>query len=216
MSKDKRELKKKATKAIIAASTASGIVVGGLYSSPEDLIHPKPVIMNIDEDEDFYDEHVKKDENFGDKLRNYINNLPLIVRITIVLPFWAIGFVIIALCSNLWKLIGNPLLSHLSVWAVIAMVMLAAFAIFGKIMYPKIPIKKFINKNTLIITGVTVVILCICHLVFPNIWDEYESNIRQVQIAAVAIALIAGSYQLYHDFYQTKLVVSGNDLTFES
>ena len=49
--KDLEEVKKKAAKAIIAASTASSVIVGGLYSSPDDLLHPKPVIMNITEDE---------------------------------------------------------------------------------------------------------------------------------------------------------------------
>ena len=58
--KDLEEVKKKAAKAIIAASTASSVIVGGLYSSPDDLLHPKPVIMNITEDEDFYDEENQK------------------------------------------------------------------------------------------------------------------------------------------------------------
>ena len=68
MEDKKAEIKKKAAKAIIAASTASSVVVGGLYSSPEDLLYPKPVIMNITGDEDFYDEHVRKEPTCRDKL----------------------------------------------------------------------------------------------------------------------------------------------------
>ena len=216
MEDKKAEIKKKAAKAIIAASTASSVVVGGLYSSPEDLIHPKPVIMNINEDEDFYDEHVRKEPTWRDKLRNYINNLPLIVRITIVLPLWAIGFLIISLTTNLWKMILNPILSHLSVWIIIAFVMLASLVAFGKTVFPKLKIKEFINRHTLITVGITVGILIVFHVIFINVWEDYETYMKPVYIATIAIGLVAGSYQLYHDFYQTKIVVSTENMTFEN
>ncbi len=214
--KDLEEVKKKAAKAIIAASTASSVIVGGLYSSPDDLLHPKPVIMNINEDEDFYDEHVRKEPTLRDRLKNYINNLPFVIRAVIVLPFWAIGFMIIALTSNLWKLIVSPILAHLSVWVIIAFVMLASLVAFGKIMYPKIDARKFINKNTLIVTGITVGLVIIAHLLCVNLWSDYEHYIRQVQIAMVTIGLICGSYQLYHQFYQSKMVVTADNMVLEN
>ena len=147
MEKDVKEIKKKAAKAVIAASTASSVIVGGLYSSPDDLLHPKPVVYNIDEDEDFYDEHVRKEPTLRDRLRNYINNLPFVIRALIVLPMWRIGFVIISLTSNLWRLVVSPILAHRSVWVIIAFVMLASFVAFGKIMYPKLKARQFINKS---------------------------------------------------------------------
>ncbi|MBE6116613.1 MAG: hypothetical protein E7187_07320 [Erysipelotrichaceae bacterium] len=216
MEDKKAEIKKKAAKAIIAASTASSVVVGGLYSSPEDLLHPKPVIMNITEDEDFYDEHVRKEPTWRDRLKNYINNLPLLARVIIVLPLWAIGFLIIALTTNLWKMIVSPILAHLSVWVIIAFVMLASLVAFGKIMYPKIDIRKFINKNTLLVTGITVGMVIVAHLLCVNLWSDYEDYIRQVQIAMVAIGLVCGSYQLYHQFYQNKLVVTSGTMVREN
>lgn len=214
--KDLEEVKKKIAKAIIAASTASSVVVGGLYSSPEDLLHPKPVIMNITEDEDFYEEHVRKEPTLGDKLKNWINNLPFIVRAVIVLPFWVIGFIIISLTSNLWKMIVSPILANISVWVIIAFVMLASLVAFGKIMYPKIDFRKFINKNTLIVTGITVGMIIIAHLLCVNFWSDYEDYIRQIQISMVAIGLVCGSYQLYHQFYQSKLVVSTDNMVLEN
>lgn len=214
--KDLEEVKKKAAKAIIAASTASSVIVGGLYSSPEDLLHPKPVIMNIDEDEDFYDENIRKEPTLRDRLKNYINNLPFLIRAVIVLPFWVIGFIIISLTSNLWKMIVSPILAHLSVWVIIAFVMLASLVAFGKIMYPKIDARKFINKNTLIVTGITVGLVIVAHLLCVNLWSDYENYIRQVQIAMVAIGLVCGSYQLYHQFYQSKMVVTSDNMVLEN
>ena len=216
MGKDIEKIKKKAAKAVVAASTASSVIVGGLYSSPDDLLHPKPVIYNIDEDEDFYDENVRKEPTLRDRLRNYINNLPFVIRAVIVLPFWRVGFVIISLTSNLWKMILSPLLAHRSVWIIIAFVMLASFVAFGKIMYPKLKARQFINKNTLLITGITVGLLMIGQLVIPKYWDGYDKYIRQVQVAAVAIGLICGSYQLYHQFYQSKMVVTADNMSLES
>ena len=216
MEKDIEQIKKKAAKAVIAASTASSVIVGGLYSSPDDLLHPKPVIYNIDEDEDFYDEHVRKEPTWRDRLRDYINNLPFVIRAVIVLPFWVMGFILISITSNLWRLIVSPILAHRSVWVIIAFVMLASFVAFGKIMYPKLKARSFINKNTLIITGITVGLLIIGHLTIPQFWDGYDKYIRQVQVATVAIGLICGSYQLYHQFYQSKMVVTADNMLLES
>jgi len=123
---------------------------------------------------------------------------------------------IIALTSNLWKMIVSPILAHLSVWVIIAFVMLASLVAFGKIMYPKIDIRKFINKNTLLVTGITVGMVIVAHLLCVNLWSDYEDYIRQVQIAMVAIGLVCGSYQLYHQFYQQKLVVTSENMVLEN
>ena len=46
--------------------------------------------------------------------------------------------------------------------------------------------------------------------------ELYDKYIRHVQVATVAIGLICGSYQLYHQFYQSKMVVTADNMLLES
>ena len=49
MSKNPEEINKKVKNTVIATTTATSVIVGGLYSNPNELINPKPVVMQLDE-----------------------------------------------------------------------------------------------------------------------------------------------------------------------
>ena len=214
MSKNPEEIKKKVKNTVIATTTATSVIVGGLYSNPSELINPKPVVMQLDEN---FDEQVEVHEKTSrDKLKDAISGMPLAVRVFIGLPLWVIGWLIISLVRKAVM----PNLQIIIVCALIALLFLGTTVALGKMINPDLNWKRFLNKKTLLMTGITVIIAGALYYFLPKSFPEGNQYLHQIVIAMCTISLAAITVQLIHDFKNiepdTIIAVTDDNLTFES
>ena len=207
-------IKKKAIKAAVAATASASLLVGSSYASPDELIHPKPLIEKLD-NEDNQDEAVKGHVKFTVRFKRWFSSLPMWIRITAGLPLWALGSFLIFVASSLWARIISPALSMALMIALIGGILLATLVMLGKMMLPNIPLKKFFNRKAVITVLEGIGVYLLIDNTFPRFWPEYHEYSRQILITTFIITIICGLYQYWHDLHETKLVITSGDLSFE-
>ena len=212
MKEETRKVVKNAEKAAVIAATGASVVVGSMYATPDELMHPKPLVMIDPASNDTIDETDVENQKktLTQMIKQWLSSLPEWVRVTIGLPLWFIGWIIITVCRSIY-------LKTNFVWLLIAgIVLFVVLTLVGKIMFPKIPLKKFVNKYTVSILLITVTFMTICDYIFPKLWDEYETYSRYVVLFTVTISVACAISQYHHEFYSTQLVVSDDNYTFEN
>ena len=125
------KLKNKGTAATAATIAAAGVLIGGAFEAPADILQnddmapaPAPIIEVLDaqaepdggdgEDEAVADEEEeKKRGGVRAKTRELILRMPLAVRACVVVPLWCVGWAIISLASLLWAGVLSPIGSEI-------------------------------------------------------------------------------------------------------
>ena len=212
MSDEKKNMADKAKKAAVIAATGASVVVGSLYASPDELINPKPLTMmepaNNEGIEETDVENQKK--SLGQILKNWLNSLPVWLRVSVGLPLWFIGWILITVVRSIY------LKTNFVYLLIAGLILFVILVLVGKIMFPRIPFKQFVNKYTITTLLITVGVLALCDYIFPQMWDEYEKYSRYVVLATVTICIACTIAQYYQRYYDTKLVVSDDKYTFEN
>ena len=185
MAEDK---KKRVTAAAVAAMTAGSVVVGGLFSDPDDLLTgdaPAPITATVDDlsgdggdDGDSgaaadSEEQEAAEAGLRDKLRARILALPLWVRLVFILPFWALGFGITSLASALWVSVLSPLMGSALGWVVMILAMVGAFLLAAKAIFPDMPWRKLVNRRSILAIVILGVLLGAADLTLPAFWTGY-------------------------------------------
>ena len=185
--------KKKIKKKVVGSATATGlglsVLLAGLFHSPEELTKKNtetirqqetPIVMMLDmdqndnaADDDGEETSEEEKKSIFSRIKKKILQLPAAVRALVGVPLWAIGWVIIHLLSLAWSSVLSPVLGIILKWVLIALAILAVFAVAMKCAFPKMPLKKILRpRNILIILGGTIV-LGIADQVIPLFWKEY-------------------------------------------
>ncbi len=181
---------RKAAASAVAAVTAAGVIVGGAFSSPEELLSDGPdtvvqtVVMNtgaeIDSDdgdgsgeEDLEDEN--EDRRFFSSVRKLISRTPIGFRAAVILPLWLLGTFMTGMMSFFWSSFLSPSLSSVLNWIGIALVGAAVFLLSAKTVFPDLPIRKLLNRRTILILVMVCLVFGIIDSVLPFFWDEYDS-----------------------------------------
>ena len=214
MSKNSEEIKKTVKKSVIATTAATSVIVGSLYANPDELINPKPVIEQLDEN---FDEQVEvREKSAKDKVKDFISGLPFAIRVGVGVPLWVIGWIIITLIRKAVM----PNLQIIIVCALIALLFIGTSVAIGKMINPDVNWKKFLNKKTLILTGVTVLLAGLLYYFIPKSFPEGSRYLHQIVIAMCSISLAACAVQLVHDYRNmetdTIIAVTDDVMTFES
>lgn len=183
-----------ARKAVAVAASAS-VLIGGLFNSPADIMQdpseidrafPPPAavqmtIDSIDDDDDGSlptgDEEETEDEEkkrgAKDSLRRFVLRIPAPVRAVVLVPMWCVGWVLITGLTALWNAVLSPVMSTVVGWlcvaAVIALIVLAAV----KTVFPELPVKKILNKKTLIVIAAGVALTACADAVLPLFSEGY-------------------------------------------
>ena len=188
--KSREERKKKALKAGVAAVTSAGVLLGGLFSSPDALLAPEqdlnPVaIVQNDNDGDDLDsgddgeseEQEERRERTGLRaaLRQRILRLPLAVRVFVLVPLWALGWGIWTAASGLWTMLLGPIAGKAVSWLFLLAALLGAAALGMKAIFPNMPLKKIFNKKSLLGLLLGGLGLGVADLTVPMFWDGYEA-----------------------------------------
>ena len=151
---NKKELKKKAKKAAVAATLTASIVTVNSFDAPDEIVNSSYLnARNIDSNHEIinYDdvEELNEESPKNNKLKKFITWIPYPIRMIIFLPLWIIGFISQIGAKLLFKTVISPILSILLSIVFNSLLMIAIFLICVKILFPDIPWRKILNKKTI-------------------------------------------------------------------
>lgn len=193
--------KRRAAATAVAAVTSAGVVVGGAFPAPQDLLRdddggqaPAPItemlyndaaIDDVDDtDDDTEDEDEERRRSSpGSRIRAWTMGLPLAVRAGVGVPLWCVGWLVLTGLSAVWSVLLSPLLGTVAGWVATALVLLAVFVLTVKAAFPGLPLKKIVNKRTFLGLLLGTAAIALADAVLPLFLDNYG------RIAALVRAL---------------------------
>lgn len=211
--KKRKKRKRTAEVTAVAAVTSAGLVVGGAFQSPDDILNgnddePLPMVETMHQgvpvvqggdgaEEDETEEELEDDEKRrspGARIRSMIWRMPVGVRALIAVPLWVLGWLMLSGLGMLWGGALSPLVRTLAGWAAGAALLLGAFALTAKSVFPDLPLKKIVNRRSFWGLVLGSAALAVVNAVVPLFWDGYGrigEIVRAVGSAGVLGAAVA-------------------------
>ena len=216
-----KKVKDHTVKSAIALVASAGVLIGGLFNSPADLLQdpttgvdralaPAAIEMIIEESDEDPDpdtdgsggddgdaeaqtEDEEKKRGAKGVLRSIILKTPKSIRAVFGIPLWALGCALIALFNAIFSAVLSPILATILGWIVAAAVIL--FCIVGtvKAVLPDIPVKKILNKNTIFIVICGVALFAAADSILPFVWAGYTAVRNILRFSGAAAVLAAAS-----------------------
>ena len=198
---EKKKINGKATASAVAAVTAAGVLVGGAYASPDELVNdgPDPLVQSLSTDAQPADDGGGgADEDEGEAgeekrglrggVRSLVRSAPIWVRAGVFVPLWALGTGVTALVTALWSSVLSPVAATVLGWLAIALLAVIVFALAAKTVFPDLPLKKILNRHSLR----TILLLCLgfglIDAILPVFWDSYETASKLLKVFGSLIA----------------------------
>lgn len=191
-------MKKTAALSAVALLAAASVTTGSLFSTPaallgDDTVSGYTVSVDLDGGDDD-GAGAEQDENDETKrrggvrsiLRARILRLPLYVRLLVVLPLWTLGSLLIAAFGALWPLL-SPVLGKIAGWALLLGLLVGAFLLAAKAAFPDLPVKKILNRRSLVALLLGASALTAADAVFVAVWEDYE----QAKNLVLAVGFLA-------------------------
>ena len=220
----KKDYKKKAIKAGVAVVTSASVLVGGLFSSPDALLaqeqnlNPVAITQNDNDndldgsgDDGSSSEDEEEDEESGGEsvglravLRQRILQLPLAVRVFVLVPLWAIGWAIWTVAGGLWTMLLGPIAGKAVSWLFLLAALLGAAALGLKTVFPDLPLKKLFNKKSLLGLILAGLGLGVADLTVPMFWDGYEALAHVLRASGMALILGTVAFALVRRILREK------------
>ena len=203
----KKDYKKKAIKAGVAVVTSASVLVGGLFSSPDALLaqeqnlNPVAITQNDndndqdDDDSSSGDEEDEEEEGGSEStgwraaLRQRILELPLAVRMFVLVPLWAIGWAVWTVAGGLWTMLLGPIAGKAVSWLFLLAALFGAVALGLKTVFPDLPLKKIFNRKSLLGLILGGLGLGVADLTVPMFWDGYEALAHVLRASGMALIL---------------------------
>ncbi len=194
--------KRTAATAAVALLTAASVTTGSLFETPAALLPEDgaPSIVyhmnnSLDGAEDD-DAGVAEDESEETRrrggmravLRQRILQLPLVVRLLVILPLWALGTVIGAAAGAAWPLL-SPVLGKIAGFALMLVLLIGAFVAAAKAVFPDLPVKKLLSRRSLVALVIGAAALSLADAILGTVWAEYEQAKNVVLSAGFFVAL---------------------------
>jgi len=208
-----RERKKRTAAAAVAVVTSASMLVGGIFNSPaalladEDLMPQQQVADDTDldgpgggdgdggaGDDGGQSEEEEREELRGGAragLRRRILQLPCALRLLVILPLWGLGWLILSAGAALWSALLSPLLAKALTWLLFLGALAGAFLLAGKTVFPDLPVKKILNRRSLLGLLLGAAALGLADLVLPLFWAEY-TRLENI-VRAVGVLLVFGT-----------------------
>ncbi len=203
--------RKQAAATAVAAVTSAGVVMGGLFASPDDLLNGEGSSDTPDavtdtaapsdgpdgnagelEEETGDTEDEERRKSFRSRARERIWQLPYGVRALVGLPLWALGWLVITAASALWGAALSPLLGTVLRWILTAAAILLVFAAVLKTIFPDLPLKKILNRRTFLALLIGTAALALADAVVPLLWDGYAKIAEAARLLGATGLLGAG------------------------
>lgn len=198
----KKSTKNAAAVTAVALLTAASVMTGSLFDTPAALLPDDgapSIVYNMNtgldgaEDDDAgvsEDESEEKSKRGGVRavLRQRILQLPLIVRLLVILPLWALGSVILAAAGAAWPLL-SPALGKIAGFALMLALLIGAFVLAAKAVFPDLPVKKLLSRRNLVALVLGAAALSLADAVLDAAWTDYEQIKNVVLSAGFFVAL---------------------------
>ena len=194
----KKNWKRKAAVGATCAAVAGGILVGGTFDSPADLLNDDGgITISAQADDDGAADSDEERRVKGSPLRRWILRLPIGVRACVCVPLWCIGWALTALAGLLYQAALTPVGGTILSWILAAAMVLGVFCLTAKAMFPDIPLKKLLRpRHFLLILG-GMAILGIADTVLPYFWTDYPALSRLVRMLGSALLAGLGALSLW-------------------
>ena len=193
MNLTKEQLKKLGKR---AAATAAGIVaalslaLGGVVDSPDELFSgtsqtAQAVVCTAQDDctQDLAAEPAKK-ERLRDKLRRLFLGQPSVVRGIVLLPFWAVGKLLITLFSLLFAAL-SPVLQIILGVLLNALLLFGLFLLVLKLLFPNLRFRDLQTKRNILLLAIGAVVLSVADAILRTYCEDYRP-------ISIAIKLVVG------------------------
>ena len=206
-----KSAKKKAAASAVAAVTAAGVLVGGAFTSPADILDDGPgdhvfvMDMDMDSQSDAGDggDDSAEDEGRGRvsaAVRRLVRQAPAPVRACVALPLWLLGSLLINLGASLWAAVLSPAFSALLNWAAVALMVLLVFVLAAKTIAPDLPLRKILNKKSVLGILALCTLCAVLDFVLPLFWAGYEqfSHAVKAVFSCICTAVPIGFFLRYN------------------
>lgn len=157
-----RRIIKRAGASAVAALTALGVLLGGSFDSPAELLGPDKLsaplvagdtLLSNDSQDDGSDDGAvpgeEKKKGARSRFRQRVLALPLWLRGSVLLPLWGLGWVLLSAFSLLWQPLLSPLASALFNCLCVALVLLAVVLMTVKAAFPDMPLKEIVTRRNI-------------------------------------------------------------------
>ena len=196
-----KKINGKTAASAVVAVTAAGMLVGGSFASPDEILDegPGPVVQSLNTDAQPADDGGgSADEDEGEAgeekrslrggVRSLARSAPTWVRAVVFVPLWALGTVVTGLVTALWSSVLSPVAATVLGWLAIALLAVVIFALAVKTVFPDLPLKKILNRHSLR----TILLLCLgfglIDAILPVFWDSYETVSKLIKVLGSLIA----------------------------
>lgn len=204
---EKHKRKKKHANALttsaVAAMTAAGVMVGGAMSSPDDTMNdgPDAIVQTISispqiqvdaggsdggAEEAVVVEEEKKKRGRASSVRKALAEAPFSQRVRFAIPLWIAGTVAIAFFSSLWMSVLPPLAAAALSWVLTALMAVLVFVLAVKTVFPDLPLKKILNKRSMLCIGILCLVCGVLDAALPFFWDDYTVISRVLKLLGSA------------------------------
>jgi hypothetical protein len=202
---DKRITKinrKKLKKAAVAVTLTAAVMVGSLFSGPDELtggaapeiLSPEPIVMDVaafDADvapeEEPAPEEAKK-QGVRDRIRAALLAMPYWLRVVILVPLWALGYVLL-LGGSFLKAALAPFAGVILSAVIGVAVMAALFAVTAKSLFPDMPWRKIFSKGNIIALAVCGAALAAADVIVPHYYSGYPYVAAAVKLAGALVVV---------------------------
>ena len=185
-----------------AAATAAGLLaavtlaLGAVVDSPDELFSGVPqaaqVVLCASTQDDCAQEAVPatpaQKERLRDKLRRLFLVQPSFVRGVVLLPFWAIGKVLIGLLSLLFTTL-NPVLQLILGVLLNALLLFGLFLLVLKLLFPNLKLRDFLTKRNILLLVAGSLLLSLTDTVLKMFWEDYRPISIAIKLAVGLIVL---------------------------
>lgn len=195
-----KRTKKRLLASAAAAVTAVGILLGGIFDTPAQLLETNPaspvgvheslVPDSGDETGEAVPDSGEKRRSLRERLKLRILMLPLRLRALVCVPLWFVGWLLIHSVGALISPLLSPLVSAVLSVLCAAGLMLALLFMTVKAVYPDMPLKRIFSRRSLYTAFFAAVLLGAAGTLMQLFLPEYE-RLKDLAEAAVFLASMA-------------------------
>lgn len=200
----KKKIKRKVAGGAAAGVMAAGLLVNGMFNDPEDMTkrtaeamnQPAIVqVMDLDADDDNDEPETNEEETAAPggifaRIKKWILDWPIVVKILIGVPLWAVGWTVSHLFGLLFANILSPVLSVVLKWIIGFVILAIIFAIIMKLIFPDKKLKEILRPRNLLFLLLGAVILGAIDFVLGLSWPDY-SKFKWILMFAGGIMVLA-------------------------
>ena len=191
----------KKTLAVCAGVVAAcSLALGSLASTPDELFSGVPAVVPVAVAQSAGDSAAQKsaektESKKQSRFRSWLNRVffsqPSVVRGIVLLPFWAVGKVLLALLSLLFTVL-SPILQILLGVLLNAALLFGLFALLLKLLFPNLRWRDIFTKRNILLLTIGSVLLSALDTVLRAYWEDYRpiSITIKLGVALVILSLL--------------------------